>query len=99
MSLTQKIREIVAELRLIEQRKKFLLQQLYELKAVESQSEVPSSFSTLEKLQLFNDLFVGRRDVYARGFQPKKNTTELAIRRLAPTQITAICVRGEEFAV
>ena len=72
MSLTQKIREIVAQLRSIEQRKKFLLQQLYELKAAESQSEVPSSFSTLEKLQLFNDLFVGRRDVYARGFQSKK---------------------------
>lgn len=98
MSLTGRIRAIEAELRSIEQRKNRLLQQLYELRAAESQSEVPSSFSTLEKLQLFNDLFVGRRDVYARGFQ-SKNTTELAIRRLAPTQTTAICVRGEEFAV
>lgn len=94
MSLTEKIRAIVAELRLIEQRKKLLLQQLYELKAAESQSEVPSSFSTLEKLQLFNDIFVGRRDVYARGFQ-SKNTTESVTHRLAPTQITAICVKGE----
>ena len=34
--------------------------------------EVSSSFSILEKLQLFNDLFIGRRDVYARGFQSKK---------------------------
>lgn len=72
MSLTGRIRAIEAELRSIEQRKNRLLQQLYELKAAESQSEVPSSFSTLEKLQLFNDLFVGRRDVYARGFQSKK---------------------------
>lgn len=48
------------------------MQQLYELKAAESQSEVPSSFSTLEKLQLFNNFFVGRRDVYARCFQSKK---------------------------
>ena len=72
MSLTEKIRTIEAELRSIEQRKNRLLQQLYELKAIQSQSEVSSSFSTLEKLQLFNDLFVGRRDVYARGFQSKK---------------------------
>lgn len=72
MSLTEKIRTIEAELRSIEQRKNRLLQQLYELKAAQSQSKVPSSFSTLEKLQLFNDLFVGRRDVYARGFQSKK---------------------------
>lgn len=72
MSLTEKIRTIETELRSIEQKKKHLLQQLYELKAAESQSEVPSSFSTLEKLQLFNDIFVGRRYVYARGFQSKK---------------------------
>lgn len=98
MSLTEKIRAIVAELRSIEQRKKLLLQQPYELKAAESQSEVPSSFSTLEKLQLFNDLFVGRR-VSTPGVFNQKNTTELVIHRLAPTQITAICVRGEKFAV
>lgn len=72
MSLTEKIRAIEAELRSIEQRKNRLLQQLYELKVAQSQNEVPSSFSTLEKPQLFNDLFVGRRNVYARCFQSKK---------------------------
>lgn len=47
MSLTEKIRTIETELRSIEQKKKLLLQQLYELKADESQSEVPSLKSRL----------------------------------------------------
>lgn len=98
MSLTGRIRAIEAELRSIEQRKNRLLQQLYELRAAESQSEVPSSFSTLEKLQLFND-FLLAGVMSTPGVFNQKNTTELAIRRLAPTQTTAICVRGEEFAV
>ena len=95
MSLTEKIRAIVAELRSIEQRKKLLLQQLYELKAAESQSEVPSSFSTLEKLQLFNDLFVGRRDVYARGFQSKKYNRIGYTPACANADNSDLCQRGK----
>lgn len=94
MSLTEKIRIIEAELRSIDQKKKLLLQQLYELKAAQSQSEVPSSFSTLEKLQLFNDLFVGRRDVYARGFQSKKYNKIGYTPACANVDNVALCQRG-----
>jgi len=59
---------------------------------------VASSFSTLEKLQFLNNFFVGRRDVYARGLQ-SKNPAESVIGQLAPTQTTAICVKGEEFVI
>lgn len=94
MSLTEKIRTIEAELRSIEQRKNRLLQQLYELKAIQSQSEVSSSFSTLEKLQLFNDLFVGRRDVYARGFQSKKYNKMGYSPACANADNKTLCQRG-----
>lgn len=94
MSLTEKIRTIEAELRSIEQRKNCLLQQLYELKAIQSQSEVSSSFSTLEKLQLFNDLFVGRRDVYARGFQSKKYNKMGYSPACANADNKTLCQRG-----
>ena len=95
MSLTEKIRTIEAELRSIDQKKKRLLQQLYELKAAQSQSEVLSSFSTLEKLQLFNDLFVGRRDVYARGFQSKKYNKIGYTPACANADNAALCQRGK----
>lgn len=94
MSLTGRIRAIEAELRSIEQRKNRLLQQLYELRAAESQSEVPSSFSSLEKLQLFNDLFVGRRDVYARGFQSKKYNRIGYTPACANADNSDLCQRG-----
>lgn len=94
MSLTEKIRTIEAELRSIEQRKNRLLQQLYELKAIQSQSEVSSSFSTLEKLQLFNDLFVGRRDVYARGLQSKKSSRICYTPACANADNSNLCQRG-----
>lgn len=94
MSLTEKIRTIEAELRSIEQRKNRLLQQLYELKAAQSQSEVSSSFSTLEKLQLFNDLFVGRRDVYAKGFQSKKYNKMGYSPACANADNKTLCQRG-----
>ncbi|HJI94482.1 MAG TPA: DEAD/DEAH box helicase [Sutterellaceae bacterium] len=94
MSLTEKIRTIEAELRSIEQRKNRLLQQLYELKAAQSQSEVSSSFSTLEKLQLFNDLFIGRRDVYARGFLSKKYNKMGYSPACANADNKTLCQRG-----
>lgn len=95
MPLTEKIRAIVAELQSIEQRKKLLLQRLYELKAAESQSEVTSSFSTLEKLQLFNNFFVARRDVYARGFQSKKSRRICYTPACANADNSNLCQRGK----
>lgn len=71
-SLTEKIAFIETELRQLEKRRTFLLQSLYDLKAAQSVSETKSQFTPLEKLKIFARLFVGRRDVYARGFKSAK---------------------------
>lgn len=71
-SLTEKIVAIETELRQLEKRRTFLLQSLYDLKAAQSVSETKSQFTPLEKLKIFESLFVGRRDVYARGFKSAK---------------------------
>ena len=56
--------------------------------------EVSSSFSILEKLQLFNDLFIGRRDVYARGFQSKKYNKMGYSPACANADNKTLCQRG-----
>ena len=95
MTLTEKIRAIESELRCIEQRKNRLLQQLYELQAAQSALEVPSRFSTLEKLKLFDDLFAGRRDVYAKGFQSKKYGKMAYVPACANSDNTSLCQKGK----
>lgn len=71
-SLTEKIASVETELRQLEKRRTFLLQSLYDLKAAQSVSETKSQFTSLEKLKIFESLFVGRRDVYAKGFKSAK---------------------------
>ena len=64
-----------------------------------SQRAVASSFTTLEKLQLFNNFFVGRRDVYARGLQSKKSSRICYTPAWANADNSNLCQRGRIYCL
>ena len=94
-SLTEKIVAIETELRQLEKRRNFLLQSLYDLKAAQSARETKSQFTPLEKLKIFESLFVGRRDVYARGFKSAKYQKMGYSPACANADNSALCRKGQ----
>lgn len=93
-TLAEQILAIESELQQLENKRKLLLQQLYDLKTAQNVREQKSNYSTLEKLQIFNNLFAGRRDVYARGFESRKYMKMGYYPACANADNPSLCQRG-----
>ncbi|MDR3048812.1 MAG: DEAD/DEAH box helicase [Elusimicrobiota bacterium] len=61
--------DILNRLRILEEEKEKLVNQLKSLEIKSSQKHTDNKFTTQEKLNIFRSLFKGRQDVYARRFE------------------------------
>ena len=93
-TLAEQILVIESELSQLETKRKLLLQKLYDLKIAQNAGEQKSKYSTLEKLNIFNDLFAGRRDVYAQGFESRKYMKMGYYPACANADNMTLCKRG-----